>query len=73
MERPLEYSKQIVFGVKIAVTYTNYKGVTNDRIIIPDTIWYGSTQWHPEPQWLLRAFDTSKGQMRDFALKDLKL
>ena len=29
---------------------------------------FGSTQWHPEPQWLLQAWDVDKDAERDFAL-----
>lgn len=35
-------------------------------------LWYGSTQWHPEPQWLLHAFDTGCEAYRDFAWADIK-
>lgn len=54
----------------ITLTYTNWKGETAQRTIIPRHIWWGSTEWHPEPQWLLTAFDVDKGSERDFALKD---
>jgi hypothetical protein len=39
-------------------------------MIIPRRVWFGSTDWHPEPQWFLKAMDTEKGEMRNFALKD---
>ena len=53
------------------VFYTNYRGETSERTITPIRPWFGSTEWHPEPQWLLRAYDHNKGAERDFALKDL--
>jgi hypothetical protein len=34
-------------------------------------IWFGSTEWHPEPQWFLGAFDLDNGKWRDFAMKDM--
>ena len=40
------------------------------RTITPKRIWWGATDWHPEPQWLLTAFDAEKQADRDFALKD---
>jgi hypothetical protein len=55
----------------LIITYTNHRGVTAKRIITPITCWYGSTEWHPEPQWLLRAYDEQKQALRDFALKDV--
>jgi hypothetical protein len=39
----------------VIIRYTNYRGETADRRIVPICIRYGSTQWHPEPQWLLEA------------------
>lgn len=63
--------KMMVLGVPHRVTYTNYRGETADRTIVPITIWFGHTEWHPEDQWLLKALDKDKGQVRDFALKDM--
>lgn len=54
----------------VVLTYTNYRGETAERRIIPFEVWFGSTEWHPEPQWLLRAYDCEKKAERDFALKD---
>jgi hypothetical protein len=54
----------------VQMTYTNWRGETAERAIIPARVWFGSTDWHPEPQWFLKAMDTEKGEMRDFALKD---
>lgn len=61
---------QVRPGAPITLTYTNWKGETAQRTIIPRRVWWGSTEWHPEPQWLLTAFDVDKGAQRDFALKD---
>lgn len=57
-------------GNPITLTYTNYRGETSERTITPIRSWYGSTEWHPEPQWLLTAFDHEKQANRDFAIKD---
>lgn len=54
----------------LTIIYTNYRGYTSKRIITPIKPWFGSTEWHPEPQWLLTAFDHEKQANRDFALKD---
>lgn len=53
------------------IRYTNYKGETADRSIVPARVYFGSTQWHPEPQWLLEAFDVDKNEIRTFAFKDI--
>ena len=55
----------------VRIRYTNWKGETGDRYIMPLEVWYGATQWHPEEQWLLRALDVEKQAERDFALKDI--
>jgi len=56
----------------IQMIYTNYRGETAERTILPEKIWFGSTEWHPEPQWLLEAFDLEKQEKRAFSLKDIK-
>lgn len=55
-------------GYETTVTYTNWKGETRSRKIIPYELWHGSTQWHPEPQWLVSALDCEDGVRKDFAL-----
>ena len=57
-------------GEPVTLTYTNWRGETAQRTITPKRIWWGATDWHPEPQWLLTAFDDEKQAERDFALKD---
>lgn len=54
----------------VTLIYTNYRGEMSERTITPQRVWYGSTEWHPEPQWLITAFDHEKQANRDFALKD---
>lgn len=61
---------QVQPGAPIKLAYTNWKGETAQRTIIPRHIWWGSNEWHPEPQWLLTAFDVDKQAERYFALKD---
>jgi len=56
----------------IIITYTNYRNETSDRKIIPISIYFGATEWHLDPQWLLRATDIDKNAERDFAMKDIQ-
>ena len=56
-------------GEPVTLTYTNWRGETAQRTLTPKRIWWGATDWHPEPQWLLTAFDAEKQAERDFALK----
>lgn len=54
----------------ILVLYTNYKGNTGVRKIIPINIRFGNSSWHQEPQYLLKAYDLERKEEREFALKD---
>lgn len=56
----------------ITFLYTNWKGETSQRHVIPKFIEFISTEWHPEPQWIMTAFDLDKKQDRGFAMKDMK-
>lgn len=70
-EGDVQFRQFTVQETAIEVVYTNYRGETRKRTIFPDRVYYGTTEWHPEPQWLLRALDLEKNEMRDFALKDI--
>ncbi len=56
----------------VSVHYKNWQGESSKRTIIPEELYYGSTEWHPDEQWLLRAFDLDKEAYRVFALKDMQ-
>jgi len=56
----------------VRIVYTNYRGETAIRAILPRAIQFGATDWHPEPQWLLVAFDVEKQAERSFAMKDIR-
>lgn len=66
MDRSAENEKSV------RILYTNYRGETSLRTIIPEKLWFGSTEWHAESQWLLDAVDVEKGQSRSFAMKDIR-
>lgn len=56
----------------VTVLYTNYKGKTAVRKIVPKEIIFGHNEWHTEDQWLMVAYDLQKEADRTFALKDIK-
>jgi hypothetical protein len=56
--------------LQISFLYTNYRGQLSRRKAVPLRIAFESTDWHPEPQWILHAFDMDKKAERGFALKD---
>ena len=57
---------------EVKILYTNWRGETAVRRILPKEIIYSSNEWHKEEQWLLVAFDVDKQADRTFALKDIK-
>jgi predicted DNA-binding transcriptional regulator YafY len=59
-------SEQIVI-----IDYTNHRGERRERRIIPKSLRYGSTEWHPDSQWLLEAVDVEKRMSRSFSMKDI--
>lgn len=62
------YAEKIVI-----IDYTNWRGQRAPRRIVPLGIVYGTTKWHPEPQWLLNAWDVVKKTERTFAMKDIHM
>ena len=55
----------------ISVRYKNYAGMLRLRQVIPTGApFFGSNEWHPEPQWLLPVVDVDSGEERTFALKN---
>jgi len=61
--------KVILPGTKIRFDYVNHKGESETREVIFRGLDYGANEWYPEPQWLLRAHDPSRGAARSFALE----
>lgn len=41
------------------------------RLVHPLVLFFGNSQWHPEHQWLLVAYDLNKEAERTFAMKDI--
>jgi hypothetical protein len=52
----------------VTFRYTNHRGETATRRVIPQGVGFLATEWHPEPQWLLHAYDLDRGADRSFAL-----
>jgi len=67
MEKLLELTQTTI----IKFDYINWKGVEGKRTVKILGFYYGSTEYHKELQWLLRAKDLDKGEERIFAMKDM--
>lgn len=57
----------------VTIKYKNWKKETNDYKIHPLKIWFGSTKFHLDNQWLLKAYkiDGDIIKKRNFAIKDI--
>jgi predicted DNA-binding transcriptional regulator YafY len=55
----------------VVIDYTNHRGERSLRRVEPDRHYFGSAEWHPEPQWLLDALDLDLDEYRTFAVKDI--
>lgn len=51
--------------------YKNWKGKCGYRNVLDPKLWFGKTPYHKKPQWLMRAYDIDKGDVRDFAVNDI--
>lgn len=53
--------------------YVNWKGERATRLVRPLRVRFGTAPpWHPEPCWLLDAFDIGKSALRSFALHRMR-
>jgi hypothetical protein len=57
---------------EVSILYRNWKGEVAWRRIVPLSISFESSQWHPVPQWIMRALDIDKEAERSFAIVDIQ-
>ena len=55
----------------VRIGYTNWHGELTRRTILPGRLWFGATEYHPDPQWLLDAHCLTRGAQRTFAVRDI--
>jgi hypothetical protein len=48
--------------------YTNHKGESSARTVTPLSVRFGTSEWYPEPTWLLLAYDHAREADREFAM-----
>jgi predicted DNA-binding transcriptional regulator YafY len=51
--------------------YVNWKGESGFRSAIVLNVYFGSSKYHQEPQWLLVGYDLDKKATRTYAMKDM--
>lgn len=52
-------------------TYTNHRGETAKRRVMPERIYFGTTPEHREPTWLMASFCFDRQAQRTFDLKKM--
>lgn len=72
-DHPLKLEVEIAIapGQVMKFQYRNWQGVVADRTAKFEALIYTSNEWHRTPQWLVKAYDLDKGEVRLFALKDM--
>ena len=55
----------------VMIDYTNYRGERKIYKILPKKIGFGSTEYHPDDQWMLEATDLDRNVERTFAIQDI--
>jgi predicted DNA-binding transcriptional regulator YafY len=58
-------------GQRIRFSYSNWRGESAERDVEVVSLVFGHSEWHPDPQWLLEAYDHDRRAVRLFALRDM--
>lgn len=67
----LNYKNTNVKPTSVKFTYRNYKKDIQRRHVRPISIEFNSTEHHPKPQWLLRAYCLDREAIRCFAMDEI--
>lgn len=74
--KPVEFPDiQVLWKLEdkiIAFEYTNHRGELSERRMRMNSQHYGTTHFHPEPQWFMTGYDIVKQDWRVFAMKDMR-
>jgi predicted DNA-binding transcriptional regulator YafY len=58
--------------VIVEVLYTNHRGEKGWRRINPLRLFYGASEHHPAPQWLLECYDFDRAAGRTYAMSGIE-
>lgn len=56
----------------LSFNYLNWKNIESKRFVIPQSITFTSNEYHPTPEWLMKAYDLERKALRTFSLKKIK-
>jgi predicted DNA-binding transcriptional regulator YafY len=57
---------------KVKILYSNHRNEISIRNIVPIESVFKATEYHPEEQWLLRAYDLDRQDERHFAFNNIR-
>lgn len=58
-------------GPRARFVYRNCKGEVSERTVVPGSVRFGSTEYHPATQWLMDTWDCDRKAVRTFAMRDI--
>lgn len=75
-KRPQDYAPELFTSNSepfriFTFQYKNHKGHVSQRVCRATSVLFMSTEWHPEPQWIMTGFDFDKQAVRSYAMKDM--
>lgn len=62
----------VVLDRAIKVIYSNWRGEKATRTIVPLSLYWGKSEWHPQEQWMIRVWDVDRNDYREYAFKDIE-
>ena len=65
----LRYTDRVAQEQIVSIAYLDSQGGRVTRRVVPDRIWFGRTDWVPEPQWLLDAYDLDRCSIRTYPMR----
>lgn len=68
----LGYTERVAADRMVHIVFIDSSGDQHERRVVPDRIWFGSTDWYPEPGWLLEGYDVDRGAVRCFAMSQIR-
>lgn len=67
-----EYKEAMILDEPVTIVFTDSTGLSQERCVIPQRVWFGSTEWYPKAQWLLDAYDVRRHVVRSFQLSAIR-
>lgn len=64
--------KYPIGNASVSFVYRNHRGLTETRRVRPEFLYFGTTEYHKTPGWLLDAYDHDRGAIRTFSIPDIQ-